>query len=124
MSDQLVEKDWRDKEKLVEGLKDTVDKQKKDLNIVQKEIMKKDMLCSALKVSRLLLKPIFYTDLYHNMFVCLAHFHQFFIETDDIPRDAAEWSYICQGGGSETQDQTEDLWKVSAVIQVLSFFRL
>lgn len=51
VSDQLVEQEFREKEKLVEGLKDTVDKQKKDLNIVQKEIMKKDMLCSALKVS-------------------------------------------------------------------------
>lgn len=78
MSDQLVEQDWRDKEKLVEGLKDTVDKQKKDLNIVQKEIMKKDMLCSALKVSCLLFKLVFYTDSYYNMFVCLAHFSPIF----------------------------------------------
>lgn len=78
VSDRLVEQDWREKEKLVEGLKDTVDKQKRDLNIVQKEIMKKDMLCSALKVSRVLFKRVFYTDSCVNVFVCLAHFSPIF----------------------------------------------
>ncbi|XP_047439885.1 E3 ubiquitin-protein ligase TRAIP [Mugil cephalus] len=43
------EHDWRDKEKMVAGLKDTVDKQKRDLDNVRKEITEKEMLCSALR---------------------------------------------------------------------------
>nr|CBN80995.1 TRAF-interacting protein [Dicentrarchus labrax] len=43
------ERDWRDKQKMVDGLKDTVDKQRRDLDSVRKEIMEKDMLCSALR---------------------------------------------------------------------------
>uniref|UniRef100_UPI0037E77B5A E3 ubiquitin-protein ligase TRAIP n=1 Tax=Semicossyphus pulcher TaxID=241346 RepID=UPI0037E77B5A len=43
------ERDWRDKQKVVEGLKDTVDRQKRDLDSVRKEVMEKEMLCSALR---------------------------------------------------------------------------
>uniref|UniRef100_A0A3Q3WBW6 RING-type domain-containing protein n=1 Tax=Mola mola TaxID=94237 RepID=A0A3Q3WBW6_MOLML len=42
-------RDWQDKQKVVESLKDTVDKQRKDLDNVRKEIMEKDMLCSVLR---------------------------------------------------------------------------
>uniref|UniRef100_A0A1A8IZL2 TRAF-interacting protein n=1 Tax=Nothobranchius kuhntae TaxID=321403 RepID=A0A1A8IZL2_NOTKU len=43
------ERDWRDKQKAIDGLKDTVDKQRRDLDSVRKEIMDKEMLCTALK---------------------------------------------------------------------------
>ncbi|XP_034546384.1 E3 ubiquitin-protein ligase TRAIP [Notolabrus celidotus] len=43
------ERDLRDKQKVVDGLKDTVDKQKRDLDSVRKDIMEKEMLCSALR---------------------------------------------------------------------------
>uniref|UniRef100_A0A672YNF2 TRAF-interacting protein n=1 Tax=Sphaeramia orbicularis TaxID=375764 RepID=A0A672YNF2_9TELE len=43
------EKDWRDKQKTVDSLKDTVDKQRRDLDSLQKEIVEKEMLCSALR---------------------------------------------------------------------------
>ncbi|XP_061640360.1 E3 ubiquitin-protein ligase TRAIP [Phyllopteryx taeniolatus] len=43
------ERDCRDKQKTVDSLKDSVDNQKRDLGGMQKEISKKDMLCSALK---------------------------------------------------------------------------
>ncbi|XP_070759539.1 E3 ubiquitin-protein ligase TRAIP [Enoplosus armatus] len=43
------ERDWRDKQKAVDSLKDTVDKQRRDLDSVRKEIMEKEMLCSALR---------------------------------------------------------------------------
>ncbi|XP_049442011.1 E3 ubiquitin-protein ligase TRAIP [Epinephelus fuscoguttatus] len=43
------EQDWRDRQKMVDGLKDTVDKQRRDLDCVRKEIMEKEMLCSALR---------------------------------------------------------------------------
>ncbi|KAM9361738.1 E3 ubiquitin-protein ligase TRAIP [Symphorus nematophorus] len=43
------ERDWRDKQKVVDGLKETVDKQRKDLDSVRKEVMEKEMLCSALR---------------------------------------------------------------------------
>lgn len=38
---------------MVDGLKDTVDRQKRDLDCVRKQIVEKEMLCSALRVSRL-----------------------------------------------------------------------
>lgn len=47
----FVEQDWRDKQKAMDILKDTVDRQKRDLENMRKEIRDKDMLCSALKVS-------------------------------------------------------------------------
>ncbi|XP_022601045.1 E3 ubiquitin-protein ligase TRAIP [Seriola dumerili] len=43
------ERDWRDKQKVVDSLRETVDKQKRDLDSVRKEIMEKEMLCSALR---------------------------------------------------------------------------
>ncbi|KAM7006103.1 E3 ubiquitin-protein ligase TRAIP [Tautogolabrus adspersus] len=43
------ERDWRDKQKVVEGLKDTVERQRRDLDSVRKEVMEKEMLCSALR---------------------------------------------------------------------------
>lgn len=43
------ERDWRDREKVVDGLRDTVDKQRRDLDGVRKEIIGKEMLCSALR---------------------------------------------------------------------------
>ncbi|XP_061584009.1 E3 ubiquitin-protein ligase TRAIP [Cololabis saira] len=43
------ERDWRDKQKVIDGLKDTVDKQRNDLDRVRKETSEKEMLCSALK---------------------------------------------------------------------------
>lgn len=53
LHDQFLERDFRDKQKVIDGLKDTVDKQKRDLDSVRKEITEKDMLCSALRVSYL-----------------------------------------------------------------------
>lgn len=49
--DTFLERDWRDKQKVVDSLKDTVDKQKRDLDSMRKEIREKEMLCSALRVS-------------------------------------------------------------------------
>ncbi|XP_030634477.1 E3 ubiquitin-protein ligase TRAIP [Chanos chanos] len=43
------ERDWRDKQKVVESLKDTIEKQKVDLDKLRKEIGEKEMLCSALR---------------------------------------------------------------------------
>ncbi|XP_018535479.1 E3 ubiquitin-protein ligase TRAIP [Lates calcarifer] len=43
------ERDWRDKQKAMDSLKETVDKQRRDLDSVRKEIMEKEMLCSALR---------------------------------------------------------------------------
>nr|XP_046240665.1 E3 ubiquitin-protein ligase TRAIP [Scatophagus argus] len=54
------ERDWRDKQKVVDGLKDTVDKQRRDLDSMRKEIMEKEMLCSALR------KQMGYLETQHN----------------------------------------------------------
>ncbi|XP_048028394.1 E3 ubiquitin-protein ligase TRAIP [Megalobrama amblycephala] len=43
------EKEWRDKQKSVDTLKDTIERQKKDLERVRKEIGDKEMLCSVLR---------------------------------------------------------------------------
>lgn len=43
------ERDLRDKQKVVDSLKDSVDKQRRDLDSLRKEIKEKEMLCSALK---------------------------------------------------------------------------
>lgn len=50
LSGQFVERDLRDKQKVVESLKDSMDKQRRDLDSLRKEIKEKEMLCSALKV--------------------------------------------------------------------------
>ena len=50
-SDHFAERDWRDRQKVLDGLKDTVDKQNRDLDSVRKEIMEKEMLCCTLRVS-------------------------------------------------------------------------
>ncbi|XP_017286075.1 E3 ubiquitin-protein ligase TRAIP [Kryptolebias marmoratus] len=43
------ERGWRDKQKVMDSLKDTVDKQKRDLDSTRKEVMEKEMLCAALR---------------------------------------------------------------------------
>ncbi|XP_040059688.1 E3 ubiquitin-protein ligase TRAIP [Gasterosteus aculeatus] len=43
------ERDWRDKQKTVDNLKDVVDKQRRDLDSVRKDVMEKEMLCSSLR---------------------------------------------------------------------------
>uniref|UniRef100_A0A671RIV1 E3 ubiquitin-protein ligase TRAIP-like n=1 Tax=Sinocyclocheilus anshuiensis TaxID=1608454 RepID=A0A671RIV1_9TELE len=42
-------KEWRDKQKSVDTLKDTIEKQKKDLDRLRKEVGDKEMLCSVLR---------------------------------------------------------------------------
>lgn len=54
------ERDWRDKQKATDNLKDIVEKQRKDLDSVRKEIMEKEMLCSALR------KQMTYLETQHN----------------------------------------------------------
>ena len=48
------DKDYKEKLKALEGLKSTVDKQRRDLDKVRKEMVDKDMLCTALRVRSLL----------------------------------------------------------------------
>uniref|UniRef100_A0A673FXQ1 E3 ubiquitin-protein ligase TRAIP-like n=1 Tax=Sinocyclocheilus rhinocerous TaxID=307959 RepID=A0A673FXQ1_9TELE len=43
------EKEWRDKQKSVDTLKDTIERQKKDLDRLRKEVGDKEMLCSVLR---------------------------------------------------------------------------
>ncbi|XP_054881006.1 E3 ubiquitin-protein ligase TRAIP [Poeciliopsis prolifica] len=43
------DRDWREKQKAMDGLKDTVNKQRRDLDAVRKEVMEKEMVCVALK---------------------------------------------------------------------------
>ncbi|KAM4740794.1 E3 ubiquitin-protein ligase TRAIP [Anableps anableps] len=43
------DRDWREKQKAMDSLKDTVNKQKRDLDTMRKEIMEKEMICVALR---------------------------------------------------------------------------
>uniref|UniRef100_A0A3B4BCQ5 RING-type domain-containing protein n=1 Tax=Periophthalmus magnuspinnatus TaxID=409849 RepID=A0A3B4BCQ5_9GOBI len=43
------ERTWQEKQKIIDGLRDTVDKQKKDMDSLRKDAMEKDMLCAALR---------------------------------------------------------------------------
>lgn len=43
------EREWRDKQKAADSLKETLEKQRKDLDAVRKDVKEKDMLCSALR---------------------------------------------------------------------------
>ncbi|XP_008408708.1 E3 ubiquitin-protein ligase TRAIP [Poecilia reticulata] len=43
------DRDWREKLKAMDGLKDTVNKQRRDLDAMRKEVMDKEMVCVALK---------------------------------------------------------------------------
>uniref|UniRef100_A0A673IXW5 E3 ubiquitin-protein ligase TRAIP-like n=1 Tax=Sinocyclocheilus rhinocerous TaxID=307959 RepID=A0A673IXW5_9TELE len=43
------EKEWRDKQKSVDTLKDTIERQKRDLDRLRKEIGDKEMLCAVLR---------------------------------------------------------------------------
>lgn len=53
----IPEKEWRDKQKSVDTLKDTIERQKKDLERVRKEMGDKEMLCSVLRVCLFQWKP-------------------------------------------------------------------
>lgn len=47
----VSERDWREKQKAAECLRDTIEKQRADLERVRKELGEKEMLSSALRVS-------------------------------------------------------------------------
>ncbi|KAM4613293.1 E3 ubiquitin-protein ligase TRAIP [Polymixia lowei] len=54
------ERDWKDRQKVLDSLKDTVDRQKRDLDTMRKEIAEKEMFCSALR------KQMMYLETQHN----------------------------------------------------------
>lgn len=54
MSDPIPERDWREKQKAMDDLIETVELQRKALENLQKDIMEKEKLCSALRVSMLM----------------------------------------------------------------------
>ncbi|KAF3689481.1 E3 ubiquitin-protein ligase TRAIP [Channa argus] len=43
------EREWRDKQMVMDNISNTVDKQKRDLDSMKKELKERDMLCSALR---------------------------------------------------------------------------
>lgn len=88
VSNQIPERDWREKQKVMDDLMGTVELQRKALDSIQKEIMEKEKLCSALRVR---LQPVFYgcENCMVLLYVRLLHFWFgflfFYKETDDIP---------------------------------------
>lgn len=72
MSDQIPERDWREKQKAMDDLMETVQLQRKALENLQKEIMEKEKLCSALRVS------VSIVSVHCRMFVILFWFEFLF----------------------------------------------
>lgn len=80
---KFPERDWREKQKVMDDLLGTVELQRKDLDNLQKDINAKEKLCSALRVSLL---TAFYSDGHHRIalhFLSLDCF-TFHKETDDV----------------------------------------
>lgn len=48
----VSERDWKDKQKASEALKDTIERQRADLDRVRREIGEKEMLCTTLRVRK------------------------------------------------------------------------
>lgn len=57
VSQHFPERDWREKQKVMDDLMETVELQRKDLDSLQKDIHAKEKLCSALRVS---IQTVFY----------------------------------------------------------------
>lgn len=74
MSEQTPERDWREKQKVMDELMGTVALQRKDLDSLQKEINAKEKLCSALRVSML---TVYYSYGHVELFI----FSLFFFST-------------------------------------------
>ncbi len=64
----VPEKEWRDKQNSVDTLKDTIERQKKDLDRLRKEVGDKEMLCSVFRV-----------HLFEGKLLCLLIQHAFCI---------------------------------------------
>lgn len=54
VSGQIPERDWREKQKAMDDLMETVELQRKALENLEKAITEKEKLCSALRVSMLI----------------------------------------------------------------------
>lgn len=63
-SEQIPERDWREKQKVMDDLMGTVELQRKDLDSLKKDINAKEKLCSALRVSML---TVSYSCGYHRI---------------------------------------------------------
>lgn len=48
----VSERDWRDKQKASEALRETIEKQRAELDRVRREIGEKEMLCTTLRVRK------------------------------------------------------------------------
>ncbi|XP_010769773.1 E3 ubiquitin-protein ligase TRAIP [Notothenia coriiceps] len=107
------ERDWRDRQKVLDGLKDTVDKQNRDLDSVRKEIMEKEMLCCTLR------KQMTYLETQHN-------------ETQALKEEARKLrtrmktyeslDVLLQGQRSEVESMITDMGVSQAAVEQLSIY--
>lgn len=73
-SDQIPERDWREKQKAMDSLMETVELQSNALENLKKAIAEKEKLCSALRVST----SIMSVSIHCRMFVILFWFEFLF----------------------------------------------
>nr|XP_061779891.1 E3 ubiquitin-protein ligase TRAIP-like isoform X2 [Nerophis lumbriciformis] len=107
------EKDWRDKQKNVEALKDTVDKQGRDLDSLRKDVVDKEKLCSALR------KQMTYLETQHN-------------DTQAVKEEARRLrtklktyeslNVLLQGQRSEVESMITDMGVSHAAVEQLSIY--
>nr|XP_033939217.1 E3 ubiquitin-protein ligase TRAIP isoform X1 [Pseudochaenichthys georgianus] len=107
------ERDWRDRQKVLDGLKDTVDRQNRDLDSVRKDIMEKEMLCCTLR------KQMTYLETQHN-------------ETQALKEEARRLrtrmktyesvDVLLQGQRSEVESMITDMGVSQAAVEQLSIY--
>ncbi|KAK5872991.1 hypothetical protein PBY51_013641 [Eleginops maclovinus] len=107
------ERDWRDRQKVLDGLKDTVDKQKRDLDSVRKDISEKEMICSALR------KQMAYLETQRNETqaakeeACRLRTRMKTYESLDV---------LLQGQRSEVESMITDMGVSQAAVEQLSIY--
>uniref|UniRef100_A0A671WRA3 TRAF-interacting protein n=1 Tax=Sparus aurata TaxID=8175 RepID=A0A671WRA3_SPAAU len=108
-----MSREWRDKQKAVDGLKDTVDKQRRDLDSMRKEVMEKEMLCSALR------KQMTYLETQQND-VQAAKEEAWRLRTKMKTFESLD--VLLQGQRAEVESMITDMGISQAAVEQLSIF--
>lgn len=107
------EREWREKQKVTDGLKDTVEKQRRDLASMRKEITEKEMLCSALR------KQMSYVETQQN---------EVQVAKEEVRRLKTKMkTYECmdvllQGQRAEVESMITDMGVSQAAVEQLSIY--
>uniref|UniRef100_A0A3Q1EYZ0 TRAF-interacting protein n=1 Tax=Acanthochromis polyacanthus TaxID=80966 RepID=A0A3Q1EYZ0_9TELE len=107
------EQELRDKQKAMDSLRDTVDKQRRDLDSVRKEIMEKEMLCCALR------KQMSYLETQQNEFQ-VAKEEARRLRTKMKTYESLD--VLLQGQRAEVESMITDMGVSQAAVEQLSIY--